>query len=349
MICEQWFCRIQILIMLITLVLIPRLGIAQCPQPFEGTYSIMPGSTDTIRSTSAYFTFLMPYSNCHVYYMIGEFKKNQQNLMLSAWCNGKILNDLSTTQYADSNSTQSFIVRSGDTLSFYRELWWINPANQHQLPNGYSADDNIDYAVELIQHSTGQRLALIDSLGVLSAIAPTIPDFHGNNTIMAKIQYVVPITMDSIRVRMRTLPYAVGNGQYYFQRTDAIGVDLSARLQDSLWISYLQTYGGSGMNKVSIENLSRVSSSNLSAKLSVISQVVRNQREVAIEYLLPNEPNSVSIMIYNSNAELIFRPLIYSTERSKKITYVFPDNNIFYVALVVDGAIVAVQKHITTE
>ena len=160
------FCT-RALIMAVAFLSIPKGTFGQCPQPFEGTYATTLGGTGTPVRVSPYFTFLMPYSNCHVHYLIGEFRKNQQNLMLPHWCDEKISNHQSTSQHADSSSTQSFIVRTGDTLSFYRELSWVNPTNQYRLPNGYAADDNLDYSVEVISHATGQRLALIDSLGVL--------------------------------------------------------------------------------------------------------------------------------------------------------------------------------------
>ena len=98
---------------------------------------------------------------------------------------------------------------------------------------------------------------------------------------MAKIEYVVPVAMDSVSVRIRTLPYAVGNGQYYFQRKDVPGANLSDRLQDSLWIRYLQSYGGGGMSKVSVGELANSPSVNPSVKLSVIPQTIQNQQNVS--------------------------------------------------------------------
>ena len=119
-----------------------------------------------------------------------NIRHNGSRLKLLSWNLGETIKNLTDETLRDSSRTESFSVVTGDTISLYREWRWWNQTTDSQTVSNYVALDTLDYSIEIINASTGARLALIDSLGALRQSSAGSPPLYGTRPIMAAIKYV---------------------------------------------------------------------------------------------------------------------------------------------------------------
>lgn len=231
----------------ILITVLSRLCLAQCDTTQTPNFVAVPeGGFDTIHAWQIRpgFGFEMHYDSGHTMYRVTDVKLNNAPLWLHGWCEGKTIRDLSPAALADSTRSDTFTVHTDDTIRFYRELAWFNPATLNQTPDGYYALDTLDYVVELIKASNGVRRALLDSTGILRRTTIGAPDIYGTQPIISIITYIVPALLNNEEVFIRMKPNARGNGSYDFVRTDRWALRLSERLGSSVWQQYILHMGG---------------------------------------------------------------------------------------------------------
>lgn len=109
----------------------------------------------------------MHTDSCHVRYLVSDVRINGNRIGLKNWCFREAIRNLEADSLSTISRTSTVSYATGDTMSFYREFMWYNPATQTRTATNFRSKDTLDWVVELIDASDGSRLALIDSVGVL--------------------------------------------------------------------------------------------------------------------------------------------------------------------------------------
>lgn len=186
------------------------------------------------------YWFEMHYDSCRTMYSIGEFKRNSEKLPLANWCYRNVIRSADPATLGDTSRTEPFYVVTGDTISYYRELYWLHDADGFNL-NSYHALDTLDYVVELVDDSTGLRLTTLDSIGLQRETGKGTGLFYGTGNSAAIVQYITPSLYNQKTVFLRLKLYARGTGLYNMIRFDRMSAGLSARLNNANSQSHILT------------------------------------------------------------------------------------------------------------
>ncbi len=297
-----------------------------------GTNVTVPGS-----KSGAYYNFTMNYEYGVVSYIATEFRKNTSVIHLNNWCSHKTTRNLDVADLTDSSRTENILLATGDLLSFYREFGWYDPVNSTRTPNGYYAEDSLDYAVELVHAATGARLALLDSFGVLKKVPAGYPSLHGTRPIFAKVEYIVPPPYNGMTAFIRVRLYSRGNGPYYFVRRDGVSTDLSGRLNDAEIISHVASFGG-GLKPV-VQGSSIVEKSDAVKTFTVFPNPATSGVEISVELTLSDDP--VTVAIYDAAGSLVFMPVLGYVGSDIRVHHDFESAGWYTVVVYRDGVPVA--------
>jgi hypothetical protein len=260
---------------------------------------------------------------------------------LKAWQKGRITT-APISSYNDSTRTNDFVLDSNDTISFYRDFQWYNPKDSRQSLDNYFSTDTLDYVVELVNASNGQRLALMDSLGALPMVPPGTPVLYGRHPIIAKIKYPVPSTMAGISAFVRVQLNARGDGLYQPIRRDGFSVGLSRALEIGKRDEYLRLFGG-GLGKQVGRIRSSFESSEKSSK-QVRVEMLDNRNSI-IHFNSLETQGSLTVAVYDASGNMVFVPFATTkTAADGSVSYRFPSSGMFIVALMHDADIVATTK-----
>lgn len=291
---------------------------------------------------SAAYQFEMIYdSTSRIGYLFSECKQNNKRLHLKSWkCNR--LTTAPISKYNDSSRTDVFTINAGDTISFYRDFRWYEPKHFLQSRSNYYSTDTIDYVVDLVDASTGQRLALLDSLGALPQVPPGSPVLYGFHPIMAHVKYIATASISGKSVFMRLQLWTRGDGLYQPIRKDVPTVGLSRALALGMDDEYMQLYGG-GLGKRS-DNLESPFEldSKPSSQLKVTLLTARN---ATIDFVSPGTDGSVSITVYDALGKLVFVPFTVARMSGEgKANFQFPSSGMFIVVMSLNNEIKSTAK-----
>lgn len=318
---------------------------AQCDSnQIPNFYAEAVGDTTTRITGNQIFAgygFEMQYDSSQVMYRVAEFKKNGARLILDDWCEGQVILDSTPVALGSISKTDVFTVSSGDVLTLYREIAWYDPAVYEQEPDNYYADDTLDYVIELINASSGNRMALLDSIGILSRSTRGVPTMYGTTELMKLISYVVP-GGNNVPVRIRMRPQARGNGAFNFKRTDSWGLDLSGRLADTLWQGYLSAYGSVLFKPVRWQDVTEFSE----ASEMLTASPNPSGGRIAITYMQASDDRSTTVQIYDAAGRLLYVPAFNPPGKTGMETVEFQchDPGTYFIALIHGDRLVSSQK-----
>ena len=303
---------------------------------------------DTIKAdqVSAAYEFDMLYdSTSLVIYSFTECKRNVSRLRLLKWNDGRAVNaDASLLSF--NSTTDTFTCHIGDTLSFYREIQWRDPRTGWMDTNSYRALDSLDYAVELVRTSDSTRAALLDSIGILPNLTEGRPIIHGMHPLMARVQYVVPSSLNNAKTFIRIRVYHRGSGEYWFTRLDQITIALSNRLIDSNWAMFIDLFSP-GSPKVIARDLHSLSGAAGSSL--IINTIAGSSRDINISFESDPQGGGTAIAIYDLMGQVIFFPYMTPGSHGRVHTqYHFDTPGTFFIGLLHSNKIVAVRKIIIT-
>ncbi len=291
---------------------------------------------------AAAYRFEMVYdSTSRVQYLFTECLHNSTKPRLFAWRNKRI-HAATAEQMTDSSRTENFHIAVGDTVSFHREFRWYAPKTMRQDTDNFISPDTLGYAVELVKATSGARLVLLDSFGVLPQATPSAPTFFGTRPIIATVKYVVPSTIptsDSVFVRVRL--YTNGEGSVLPVRMDDWTIGSSFDLSRGYWNDYLSLFGGA-LGKRSVTDFSSPNSQPANSQLSV-TKVSRNS--IRIDFSATQADGPIQVVIYDSNGQPIFTP--FATRGAVEggtTSFDFPTSGSYFVALQRGGSILTSQK-----
>ncbi len=314
---------------------------------------LVEGDTVPADRFSAAFTLLMTEDSVGIVdYTFSECRRNGELLQIPTWRLDRRVN-ASQAMIAANSRTAAFPLVPGDTLSFYRELNWYTAIGYHNELDNYYSSDTLDYSVELVRVADSSRIVLLDSLGALPSLQPSIPRLYGMRPMAALVSYAVPSsvlrsTSDSAFIRL--VPHARGDGAYYFTRWDDITVRISERLNQPFYQALNDYIGQRGAaTKIGIEELQRLDESSATAGDLKVLAVAGSSDQVTIAFRAPADHGKVGIVIVDALGQVVFYPYTGPASTDERIVaYRFPRGGIYFVGLSVDGNLVQTRKVIIT-
>ena len=225
-----------------------------------------------------YYYYEYQQDSATVTYRIGEFSWNNNWLHLE-WCDQKSYNfdvqgdsarwDYTNAQLSAISRTHTFSVGGGDTLGFYREMFWYDKTTSSFNANHYSSADDLAFSVELVDANNGQRVMLLDSMSLQSSGSST-PCMYVLRPVIARIGHVVPSNVSSFDGYVRVNLYSSNSTDNAFIRTDDLTLALSkSHLDDAGWKQYAS-------------NVAAANNCNQSCSFGVSSQSSPRQIQVTV-------------------------------------------------------------------
>ncbi|MBL7973937.1 MAG: hypothetical protein JNJ85_03430 [Candidatus Kapabacteria bacterium] len=191
------------------------------------------GPTYTGNFVSPCYLFAVNFDSCSVRCMNTQLEHNGKRITFADWCRERWITDRTSPQLSAMSVTDTFQIKGGDSIKYYRELWWfiVNSSKTNAFKYWSSAD--ISFSVELIDSENNERFTLIDSTSLQKQEYINKPKMFATNPVVGFITYKVPMFVTSAKVFIRFNVYQVGNAKENFKRFDAIGIGLSDhQLQD---------------------------------------------------------------------------------------------------------------------
>ncbi len=280
-------------------------------------------------------------TTCVTEYTFTGCKRNGVRVPLEHWKNGRAVNFAAELLAYNSRSAE-MTLNGGDTLSFYRELSWMDPRFNRQLLNNYRSNDTLTYVVELVNSADDTRLALLDSIGIMPCPTLGTPTIHGTRPIMAHVFWIAPSAYSGVKAFIRVRPIAMGTGDYFFTRKEVMSVGLWRRLQDPYWANYLSQWGA--YQKSIPWRSGTIAAASATARLAVRPSGAARD-EVTIDFNAAPNGGPVTVVIYDMSGNVLFTPFA-RTESSGNYSVVhrFSASGAYVVALLHEGNVVRTEK-----
>lgn len=190
-------------------------------------------------------------------FVFDDFVSNGRRIWLNNWCEDKTwnwnsstqqyFNEVTNAQLSDLSHTTYMPVIAGDTIGFYRHVYWLRRGPSTGSLAKYISNDIASYSVELVRRSNGQRMALLDTFRI-SQSGPSSPCVYMWYPLASKVRYIVPpIITDTVYACVRINVYTNGMDNDTFSRSDLFNT-LNARI--FLNNPYFENF----MSTVNVEN-----------------------------------------------------------------------------------------------
>lgn len=176
----------------------------------------------------------------HIVLRFSEIQLNRHQLYFSNWCNNQVINfdsynevpveNWTPAQLNARSLTKTFPVSYGDTLSFFKESWFFTLNTNGPAFKYYKNDHQLAYSVELVDSTTGLRIALLDTTYLAQTTSSRKPCMYSWYPMYSRVKYVVPFEgLQNTRVFIRFNTYATGSNPKPWVRTDGMVSNLSAK------------------------------------------------------------------------------------------------------------------------
>ncbi len=210
-----------------------------------------PDSTDLCSPDSWGPKFIFAYQadSSLTIWTFSEFLSNRRKLFLQDWCHGRTINyiDSSKTVYQEwtplelnnRSITKPFPLSASDTLQFFRTLSWIDRLTQEVSFNRYLNSHALAYSVELVNATSGDRIALLDTFRISSTTSSKKPCIYSWYPMISRVTFVANSEQETTTVFIRIKVRAFGEGSLPFTRVDKYGkMSSPSKLTDSYWLRY---------------------------------------------------------------------------------------------------------------
>ncbi|MCU0331602.1 MAG: hypothetical protein MUC47_11605, partial [Candidatus Kapabacteria bacterium] len=258
-----FYYRIHVVIVVFAVsilsVVIPSVSLAQCDSTFQAIEEagyveaavLADGTIDTLNvrpldADGPDYVFYTASDSSKLRFKFGEFMKNRRKLFLSHWCVGRTVNwsdslhmpihEWTPEELRDRSKLRDFSVNPGDTIQFYRAVWWIDRLHNTVLASRYINPDPVSYSVAF-ERADGTHRAIIDTMLFGSTTPDSRPCIFSWYPMLARVRYVIPSTMDSNSiVRLRFNMYHHGVPEKPFVRNDVWDAwESNLHLGNTLW------------------------------------------------------------------------------------------------------------------
>lgn len=290
--------------------------------------------------SSAYMFTMSNHPFCETTFIITEWRRNRQLLRLPDWVDERTV-QARAPALSRATTTDTFTCHAGDTLSFYRELMWVDPLTFGQDSNNYFAPAALDFVVELIRDPDSTRVALLDSIGFLASPRQGPPVAHGTAPIIAMVRYVAPPELEGQRVFMRVRLFQRGTRPKQLSRTDLPTLGWSARLHDEGFESY--------RNALGLEPPPSYTPDDFEAALTgepefTVVPAKRPWNAVRVTFEAADS-GATSIGIYDATGRPMFYPFMTPGDVGRRqVRYTFPGPGRYFVGLLYGRHLVAARE-----
>lgn len=249
---------------------IPRINTVDCDSTLldlrdSGDYSIAPmgadGTPDVDKSLSAdllsaEFQFMCLTDSFVVRSMFTEFSSNGEQLRLAHWCYDRCVCVGADTQYAcnwtlrdlhDRSTTRPFMVRLGDTLRFFRSIYWYDRFTDELESRRFSSDATWSYSVDLVDIQSGQNIQQLDTMSIRhlgeTDHACRYSWFPAASIVSRVVDHsVIPDGLTPRQTCIRVRVYLDGEDAHSIHRCDQVGfLQSSSTLQSIGWAHYSES------------------------------------------------------------------------------------------------------------
>lgn len=292
---------------------------------------------------SAAYSFDMIYDSTFlISYDFAECRRNGERLTLRHWKDRRVVN-ANARLLSFNSTTDTFTCRVGDTLSFFRELYWKDLVTGEQDTANYYALDSLDYAVELVRLSDSTRVATVDTIGILANTTMGPPRIHGTHPLMAVVRYVVPTSLDGVKTFLRLLVLHRGSGTYWFTRTDHVTMGLSRQLNDSNWQHFLNVFNPAAP-KTAIEQLETAHPTSSHSE-STIQAVSNGGGRYSITFDCDPNGGRTLVGIFDAAGRQVYTPYVTVGAGGRaRAEYLFGSPGAYFIALFHGDRLVGVRK-----
>jgi hypothetical protein len=195
---------------------------------------------------------------------VGEIALNGRHQPLANWSFGQNLNwsdslqdrelQYTNEQLSQRSTTYFFPISSGDTVSFYRSIYWSRISQRGPAPTVWIGPDNMYYSVELVDSATLSRIALIDTFEMLATTNTPgrNPSFFSWYPLASRVHWVAPAGIGTgrkalVRVNVRT----AGSANHVFFRSDIYAGHQSFRdLGNAGWTAFMDAANASNVRSM---------------------------------------------------------------------------------------------------
>lgn len=245
----------------------PRINTVDCDSTLldlrdSGDYSIAPmgadGTPDVDKSLSAdllsaEFQFMCLTDSFVVRSMFTEFSSNGEQLRLAHWCYDRCVCVGADTQYAcnwtlrdlhDRSTTRPFMVRLGDTLRFFRSIYWYDRFTDELESRRFSRDATWSYSVDLVDVQSGQNIQQLDTMSIRhlgeTDHACRYSWFPAASIVSRVVDHsVIPDGLTPRQTCIRVRVYLDGEDAHSIHRCDQVGfLQSSSTLKSIGWADY---------------------------------------------------------------------------------------------------------------
>jgi len=197
----------------------------------DSSYTELPGNI--VNHLTPAFQYDYETDSTHVRFRFSEFSINSHQLFLASWCNNQVINyddvgDSVITNWtqAELNArslTRSFPISSGDTIRYYKSSSFIKRGTTNSYSyNYYKNPDILSYSVEIIDSTTGARIALLDTVYLGSTMASRKPCMQSWYPMYSRVTYIMPAGYSDSVVHLRMNTFSSGSSAKSWVRTDKL-------------------------------------------------------------------------------------------------------------------------------
>ncbi len=303
--------------------------------------------TLTDRKVSANYTFMMAYdSTCRIFYTFTEPIVRATRLRLLHWKYDRVVN--AGPEYLNFNSrTENFAVRTGDTVSFFKEWRWVNPQTGGQALEDFHSLDTLAYVAYLVRASDSQCVALLDSMFILPALEPGAPRVYGTPTTAGLVRFVIPSSMNGDSLFIGVGAFAAGPGPYYFTRRDAYTIAMSDLLDAPWYQTSLQYYNSHLLQRRSVDDFIGAPDAD-SANVDLrVTRAAGAGNEIVVDYRDPG--GTASVVIYRADGGVQVGLRAEQGRAGRRVTRCRLAAGAYFVTLQQNHRILATRKFIITQ
>jgi len=184
-------------------------------------------------------------------FVFEAFTSNGRRVWLNNWCDGRTwnwndstqlyINELTNAQLSERTHTAYMPIIAGDTLGFYRHIYWLRRGPSTGSLAKYISNDIVSYSVELVKQTTGQRIALLDTFRI-SQSGVSSPCVYTWYPLASRIRYTVPSHIsDTVYACIRINVHTDGATNDTFTRGDIFGTRNSKRFLNNPYFENFMT------------------------------------------------------------------------------------------------------------
>ncbi|MCO6465557.1 MAG: T9SS type A sorting domain-containing protein [Bradyrhizobiaceae bacterium] len=224
---------------------------------------------------------------------------NSRWVYLETWCHDKQYNfdvqgdsarwDYTNAELSNISRTKTFALAPSDTVSFYREYFWLDKTTNSYNTSKFVSSNSISVVVELVNAENGLRLTLLDSMHIAST-GSNQPCVVSWKPAIARIARQATSIEDTVSAYMQVRVATGGSNAGTFMRYDMLRTSFSkTHLADAGWQDYARN--------VAEDN-------NCSQSCTFLAEPLANPRGIQVS-IAPGQTAVDALTIFDINGNVL--------------------------------------------